>query len=1055
MPQLHHHGWIGQPARTWNPSLPPPRGSLAEEGSQPEQGFKFGHGASGVAGPTASFRNVDIASESRRSSSGSRKQLDSFAETEAEEAEKQRRAFLAATYGSDGKRARERLSFAGPNSTPQVASPGASSAILRRQSLMLWERINTVASATRLAEETGSPGVTGVPSAVTIAKSLEDIGPRRGSLPLAIPGSHLGRVPSHRRDRIDPILKKSDEEDSDSDPEDEEDSFVAEREEVCDMTRFPACTYTSQEILSIPQRPLPPLLPLSDPGPRLLPSTLALHRANHLLNSRNLQADPLPHPLPPSLHPPAPVDLAEFDIDFILSGSQAQLGGEGKPSNDPVDVRGSFGMGSGVTPTFKLGRDDEDTFAKFVGEFDDEYGGRRGEWTFRACPGGYYSQSPTAPENIDIPRAEWDCAGAGKYELFSSGDVRSVRTGSRWRIRKAGSREYELQEQQKGRPIDQSTSTHDASESIGDTYVLTSKLAHGDHGGAKLASVYRANVSFPPVAGPNLRVSISDQRTKERSSRMGSADSAATARPAPNLSSSYPLASAVIAKKNRSFSRGDQESDRSQVPLTSLPERGRASMSAISNRNLSADPRKKEKQADNKDKAGDDEKRKGGGLGGALKRAFKSTIAANEEKKAAREEREREKMQSQSWSPSVSRSKDFVHPSGKGIMDKMARGQTRTMPAAVGGRYTPSRETSLSSRAGSDISDRSRPPPSAWSQQPQQPSDASIARPKMPGRMGSDDHPAHSSSYREGKAWEGVPHEAIAMVIPIEDETIDGVSHSRIASPTKLYDGSRQALLVWYVPFNSDAEERTKIATSVASSRDSSDPSTIGSQPVGIAPTIQSSSSGSIPKFQKLLRRRASKDKDTLKRDREGSDKPGGSTLGSTSTMDIPAEQYSGVSHPLPFRSFRVVACVVDVEDLRSENGSANSSYGPFSPARSLLSPARAPSSLGSGQSPSQVNPSLPSTDEHESSSSLSTAPTSNIFQGRTFPTVIAVCHSRSQGVEFVMEGLDRLGFCQGDSAWGPTGYEEWRGSGLSEQGRELLNLLWAGCTGVMGLTGV
>ena len=81
--------------------------------------------------------------------------------------------------------------------------------------------------------------------------------------------------------------------------------------------------------------------------------------------------------------------------------------------------------------------------------------------------------------------------------------------------------------------------------------------------------------------------------------------------------------------------------------------------------------------------------------------------------------------------------------------------------------------------------------------------------------------------------------------------------------------------------------------------------------------------------------------------------------------------------------------------------------------------------------------------------------PESTILPGRTFPTVIAVCHSRSQGVEFVLEGLDRLGFCKGDSAWGPTGYEEWRGSGLSDKGRALVDMVWAGCTGVMGLSGM
>ena len=65
---------------------------------------------------------------------------------------------------------------------------------------------------------------------------------------------------------------------------------------------------------------------------------------------------------------------------------------------------------------------------------------------------------------------------------------------------------------------------------------------------------------------------------------------------------------------------------------------------------------------------------------------------------------------------------------------------------------------------------------------------------------------------------------------------------------------------------------------------------------------------------------------------------------------------------------------------------------------------------------------------------------------------MIAVCHARDQGVEFVLEGLDRLGLCAGDSAWGPTGYEEWRGTGLSKNGRELLDALWAGCIAVLGI---
>lgn len=723
------------------------------------------------------------------------------------------------------------------------------------------------------------------------------------------------------------------------------------------------------------------------------------------------------------------------------------MGGDGQSSNDPVDVLNSVGIAVTNAPTFKLGRDDEDTFAKFVGEFDDEYGGRRGEWTFRACPGPQYSQSPSARNSENMPRAEWDCSGGGKYELFSTGEVRSVKSGSRWLIRRAGTREYELEEKQKGGtagfadryppPVQPSSMIH------GDTYVLTTKHAHSEHGGAKCAAVYRPQLPFSPVAGSHLRVSINDQYSKERTIRAESIDSTATAKAAPSLSSSLPQAGNTLLAKARQLSKGERDHNRPQLPLSSLPERGRASMSGVPNK--TSELRKKEKRSDSKDRGGDDDKKKGGGLGGALKRAFKSTIAANEEKKAAREEREREKMQSQSWSPSVSRAKDFVHPSGKGFADRTARAQTRTMPASVGGRYPSSRGTSLSSRTGSDVSDINGPQSSAWLTA----AENRASQPKMPTRTDSLNSDFDMASRREGKAWEGVSEEAVAMIIPIEEETsVEGVAQSRIVCPTKLWEGSRQALLVLYIPFNSDTEERPNTAASSTSSRHSLEP------PVGINQSAQPSSSGSIPKFQKLLRRRASKERDALKREREATEKLNSSSLGGIPAPDVPNDRPANNLHPLPFRSFRVVARVVDVDDLRSQNRSADSSYGPFSPSRSLLG-LRAPSSIGSGQSPSQVNPSLPSTDGHETSSSLSTAPTSNILQGRSFPTVIAVCHSRSQGVEFVMEGLDRLGFCQGDSAWGPTGYEEWRGSGLSERGRELLNLLWAGCVGVMGLTGV
>jgi hypothetical protein len=334
------------------------------------------------------------------------------------------------------------------------------------------------------------------------------------------------------------------------------------------------------------------------------------------LNSKNLQADPLPAPLPPSLHPPAPVDLAEFDIDFILAGATE--------TND--------------IPAMRL--DGDDTFAKFVGEFDDEYGGRRGEWTFRETG------------------KTWDSPGAGLYEL-DGGEIRSRKTGSVWKTRRINGSEVEL-------------------EKAALTIILTTKAVHIEAGGYK--------------------------RHK----------------------------------------------------------------------------RKKTK-----------------GFGNAIRRGFASML---EDKRVNRDEKERERIQSRSWSGNASR---------------------------------------------------------VW----------------VP---------------KTSTAWSGVPENALAMVLPIDE------------SYTLVCD-SNLALLVWYVPF----------------------------------------------------------------------------TQGD-----------------LPWPSFRTVARIINMDELRSASTSTS---------------------------------------------------------GRAFPTVIAVCHARSQGVEFVLEGLDRLGLCAGDSAWGPTGYEEWRGTGLSKNGRDLLDALWAGCIAVLG----
>jgi hypothetical protein len=139
--------------------------------------------------------------------------MDAFQEQEAQEADRQQRAFLAATYGEDGRRARERLSIGGP-----VANTPASPS-MRRPSLMLWEKLGMAAAAKQFDPEVAAS------SAPTLilpkAMSEEELGQRRGSLPIAIPIAGLGRSPSkHRRNVQGESLDEEGASDEEEDAED-------------------------------------------------------------------------------------------------------------------------------------------------------------------------------------------------------------------------------------------------------------------------------------------------------------------------------------------------------------------------------------------------------------------------------------------------------------------------------------------------------------------------------------------------------------------------------------------------------------------------------------------------------------------------------------------------------------------------------------------------------------------------------------------------------------------------------------------------------------------
>lgn len=415
-------------------------------------------------------------------------------------------------------------------------------------------------------------------------------------------------------------------------------------------------------------------------------------------------------------------------------------------------------------------------------------------------------------------------------------------------------------------------------------------------------------------------------------------------------------------------------------------------------------------------------------LGGVLKRGLSSLknsglvgSSTSEEKRLAREEKERERGQAHSWSGSSS-------PNGYQSLNPHSQYAVEAIKD-----YHPSDSRF---RKGNGMK-------SLWEEE------------------------RRVIKWIEGNAWGGVPEDAVAMIIPLEgDSSVPGTPSSPTpTSPSsktvkdlnvllKSYDntviphpffssGAKRALLVWYVPFNSDFEGEPRPSATFQSSNSTSSANSNTS-------ANDSPLSGSLPRFQKLLRKRASKDKEAMKRELAQ-----GSNSARPTDEVKPLKRHVSSAQTLPFRSFRVVARVVDCKELKSkldgrEDDEQGVSGGGIEWSRGGNIFAE-PSAANYPSTTSLTDPAIPSFLRE----SFSPDNDSHPLTGRNFPTVIAVCHSRSQGVEFVLEGLDRLGLCKGESAWGPTGYEEWRGTGLSEYGRKMLDLLWAGCTAVMGLIGV
>lgn len=218
---MPHIGGYG--ASRFLPSLPPQRPSGGDEGAfEGLEGFRFGSGSSQSG---ESSRQAQAAATAALFPYTQPSSLDVFAQAEAEEAEKQRQAFLDATFGAAGKRARERLSIGGAG--------GQGTGTPRRESLMLWNQVGWSAHQVQPYSETSELG-TG---------PIELVG-RRGSLPVAIPWSgsarltkkeqkrmdneereaHRGSAPEEGNDELDDDDKEEEEQEEEDEDEDEEDA---------------------------------------------------------------------------------------------------------------------------------------------------------------------------------------------------------------------------------------------------------------------------------------------------------------------------------------------------------------------------------------------------------------------------------------------------------------------------------------------------------------------------------------------------------------------------------------------------------------------------------------------------------------------------------------------------------------------------------------------------------------------------------------------------------------------------------------------------------------
>lgn len=924
----------GQPAPDGNNNLPPLSPSQSPFAFH-KHDFKFGgpSSASYPVSPNQTHSQTHSPSCSPTSYGGPRGEAagPTDAQAEADEAEQQRIAFIQMTYG--GIRRPSHISLSSQSHPFSSASAKGS----KQDSPGIYDSNGVEVLMGNEGFRRGSLGfptygglgATDAPLGSVTGEEKPDC--RRGSIPVAIPNSSVDDAErKDRHPRSKGAMSSTMVSMEESDEDQEEEHLSDERQPA--PYRVPL------------NRPLPPLLPLSDPGPRLLQSTLTLHRASHMLQAKNLSSEPLPHPLPPSLHPPAPVDVSDFDIDFILSGyadavavvpsvSASYTAGMDAPSKGCKSSKYQMQLG--------LVGAEEDSFATFVGAHDENYDATRGEWTFRALrnqekqtPLGLAAKTKALLSGHSGECLQWGSPAVGIYVIRQSGEVQSVSSGRVWKVRKRGGRGFELQDV---------TTTEDAAGGSRDgeakIIILAAKSVHNDFGGVKIG-VERSTQPPPPSLQPPPQPSTlfdTDDRDLASSPKMSAF-----------LNVVRPFVGGDSTRRGvTTVEQLESKSPHDTSPITDDGFPGPYG-AAFDHQPLIERRKSRSQDASQNTKRKDKES-----IGDKIKRSFRSGIKSSE--KQQRKEYERERNQSQSWSGVT-----IQHP----LREKSSGSHQETwLGGAANQVHHPQMTWNDHSHqsSGGLSSGKNRVTMSRKNDSYQDQSMAAVNQ--LKGETGS-------LARKEGKAWRSVPEEAVAMVVPLDAQSESNKKH---------------CLLVWFVPFKSE------------------------NQPVR-PPTPRSLTSNMS------LRRQKSRDKSRAAVQGEHP-----KHVGEMANLQPTLMQ------PLPFRSFRIVARVVNPEDLRSGQSSKMS--------------------WNQDQEDDQPNQAEQGDAEEDES------PSSPVERS----VVVAVCHSRRQGVEFVLEGWDRLGFCDGCH---PTNedernYAEWHGDGLSDQGRFIMDVVWAACVAIMGLQGL